>query len=317
MLDRILVHWPLKLLALEVAVALWAAIMGEDDLSKDYSVPLQARIDERHAFLRAPPTNVDVRLVGPESSMRKVDQLRLGVHLDLEDTSPGPHDIRLSEIDIRNVPPGVRVAFFDPPRVSLETDRKRRVDLPIAANILDEPLEGYYHYKTVVRPETIRVEGPESAIEALTEILTDPVSLERWTRTFDQTVEAVPDVPGVTLVKPGSSANIHVVIAALPETTRLEDVPIIVSSPGYDAASDRNSVRLTVSGPPALLQYLTTEHIRALADIGDDLGPGRHRVDVRAEIVDMQQDDLDCLTIDSIDPARIDVRLTEPISEPS
>ncbi len=70
MLDRVLVNWPLKVLAISLAFAIWVFVSGEKRIVKNFEVPLDLRLPDHLALLEAPQRTVSVRLRGPESLIR-------------------------------------------------------------------------------------------------------------------------------------------------------------------------------------------------------------------------------------------------------
>ncbi len=162
MLDRLLSNWPLKLLALALAFAIWVSVTGENRVVRDVSVPLEILLSDDRVVASTTLTTVVARLGGPESLMRRLDPVPLAVHVDLTDALPGENHVQIATTDLVNVPRGVEVAFIEPDRFSLTVDRRLRRELEVDVTFLGHPPEGYHFYGVEVLPQSVVVEGPES-----------------------------------------------------------------------------------------------------------------------------------------------------------
>lgn len=311
MLDRLLAEWPLKLLALAIAFALWVSITGEDRAVKDLDLPLEVELREDHILAGLPPTTVTVRVGGPETLIRRLEPVGLAVKLDLRDAAQGERDVQLTEEYLSGLPKRVAVNFFEPDRVSLVIDEKMRRELSVVADFLGEPPQGYSFYRARVRPETVVVEGPKTEVEGLTQLRTDPIRLDHRTRTFIESVNAVPDRPEVRIVDP-QPLEVRVVVDAAPVELAFDDVPVVLTGQLHEASITPSTLRVTLTGPPALLERIGPAQIRAVADV-TELEPGRqtHRIAVEAGVVDLPEEQLWRVGVKSVSPGKVAVRLTE------
>jgi len=81
MLEALLAHWPLKLLALLIAFGIWITVTGESSVIQDFRPPLTIAIPADRALAADSPTVVTVRLRGPESMLRRLDAIEGSVSL--------------------------------------------------------------------------------------------------------------------------------------------------------------------------------------------------------------------------------------------
>lgn len=316
MLDRLTADWPLKLLALVVAFGIWVSITGEDNTIKDFTVPVGIELAEDSIAAAPPPTTVTVRLEGPETAIRKLDPLHLAVRLDLTDSALGEREVQLSDPHLDGVPQGVRVAFFEPARIGLTVDRRIRRGLKVVPDVVGEPPQGYALYGAHVRPDTILVEGPESAMETLTELLTEPIPLNNRTREFVEIVDAVAP-PQVRAIEP-RSLSVRVIVDTTPVERTFADVPVVLRGGGAAARSNPSTLKVTLEGPPGLLQQITPGQIRVVADVRE-LKPGSRtdRVDVEAGLVDLSPERMRRVSVKSVKPAQVSVQLSSKSPSPS
>jgi YbbR domain-containing protein len=311
-LERLWADWPLKLLALCVAFGIWVAITGEAHTVRDVTLPLEMEFPRALTSAATLPTAVTVRLEGPETMVRRLDPVRLAVRVDLGDTPAGPRDVQFSRAHLVGVPDEVEVAFFSPDRVSLVIEPRLRREVEVVPDLVGQPPEGYAVYGAQTRPAKVTVEGPESALRDVTRVTTDPLALGTHTRPFTETVWAVPDRPQVRVVAPNDRLEVRVVIDQAPTDVTFEGIPVALRSASGSVSPDPYTVKVTVSGPPALVERLDRSHIRATVDVGATQGSGRGvRAPVQTSLIDLAPDELSRLSIRSVDPALVALRFRE------
>jgi YbbR domain-containing protein len=309
MLDRVFTDWPLKTLSLAIAVALWVTITGEDTAVKDFDIPLEIQLRDEHILASSPPTEVTVRLEGPRTVVRKLDPVELTLRIDLRKAARGARDVQLSVDHLAGLPRRIDVASFEPDRVNLVIDRRMRRELPVVADLQGEPPEGYTVYRTRVRPDRIRVEGPEAAVRTLTQLSTDTLSLENRTRTFTENVGALPERPEVRIVDP-QPIEIRVVIDTDPVQKTFEEIAVEMSDIGVAGTFAPAVVSVVLNGPIELLDRLAPEQILVVADLsGLESDAVEGSVPVEGRVVDLPEEQLWRVEVKSVRPATVGVNL--------
>jgi YbbR domain-containing protein len=287
MFDRLLANWPLKLLALGLAFAIWVSVTGEKRVVQDFSLPLEIELSADRVLASPTPNTVTVRLRGVESVMRRLDPVPMTVQVDLRDTPPGGHEAQLTNAELSNVPRGVDVEFIDPDRLSLVVERRLRRELDVEVAFLGQPPEGYHFYGAEIIPAKILVEGPETQVEPLAEVHTNPIRLDQRTEPFVARVGAIPEGQFVRVVDP-RPLEVRVDVDAEPEDRTFRGVPVIVIGGGEGSRATPEQLDVTISGPPALVDRILPDQIRLVADVSELQPSNRGQaVDVRVEFVDV------------------------------
>lgn len=311
MLSVLLRNWPLKLLALALAYAVWVAVTGESRIMQDLAVPLVIELPDDLTLAEAPPTTVGVRLRGPENLLGRAHLLRLEFHLDLRDAAPGTHSVQLDARDLTGLASGIEVAFVQPERLILVVDTRRQRLVPVVPAFRGSPPSGYTFYGARVVPDTQRVDGPSGAVDRLERLRTDPIPLDGRTASFHVRVRAVPDSDQVRLVDPSPlEVEVHVDRAA---REMVFDVPVVLSGhDDWDASAAPARIQVAVAAPPSLLARLQVSQIRAVADLGR-LAPRSepHEVPLRVDFVDVPAQDLARVTLKRISSPTVRVRLSD------
>ena len=308
MLELLTHNWPLKLLAVALAFAIWVSVTGEDRVVQDFSLPLEVNLSNEPVVLSSEmPNTVLVRLRGAQSLMRRLDPVPLSVSIDMSQAPPGDHDVLLSQADVLNVPRGIDVEFIQPDRLALKLERRRSRELAVEVTTVGQPPEGFHYYGSVADPAAMKVEGPESEIEILETLRTNPIRLNLRTEPF--VVRVNPQVEGNVRVVDPQFLEVRVNVAPAPSVRKLAGLPIeLVGAPrGSRVSPDR--VDVTLSGPPAILDRVLPEQVRVVADASGLLPANRaQQVDVVAELTGISPRDRSLITVKSISRPTVSLR---------
>jgi hypothetical protein len=124
-------------------------------------------------------------------------------------------------------------------------------------------------------------------------------------------VGAVSDSASVRVVDP-RPVEVRAFVDAAPVEVVIEDVPVVLAGQVPGASPVPGAVRVTLSGPPAVLAAIRPGQVRAVADVSS-LAPRAepHRVSLRAEILRVAPDDLARISVRSISSSSVDVVVPE------
>ena len=182
MLDRLLVDWPLKILALSLAAGIWISVTDEPNIVQDFQPPLTIETGEERILAQDSPATITVRLSGPESSMRRFEALVLALTVDVQTSPLGRTDITLSADNLNGVPGGIEVESISPNRLTLNVERLITKRLPVELVMKGSPPSGFFLYATEIQPKVLTVQGPESEVNALFALPTEAVQLDTITK---------------------------------------------------------------------------------------------------------------------------------------
>jgi YbbR-like protein len=203
-----LTNWPFKLLAVAIAIALWAVVATRERGLVSAAVPIEYVGLAPDLILAGAPrgsADVDVAVARWAWTRFRPDGLRLRV--DLSRAGEGE---RLVSVSAQNVqaPPGVRVRRVDPSRLHLHLTRAAEATLRVVAVVRGTPAPGHRVAAIRVDPIAVLVKGPRSTIEARESVQTTPVDVAGRRNSVTQTVGlAFPD--SVSAVNQG---RVHVTV---------------------------------------------------------------------------------------------------------
>lgn len=158
------------------------------------------------------------------------------------------------------------LGLAEPVVLSLTVERSVTRTVPIALRTEGAPAEGFAQVGRIeARPETLAVTGPQSVVEQLDSLWTEPIGLAGRTASF--TAEALLVVPAETRLRQ-TSVQARVPIAAV---VRRSIGPVAVGlAPGLRGSVTvaPESARVVVEGPGALLARIGAPDVRVRVELG-------------------------------------------------
>jgi YbbR domain-containing protein len=147
------------------------------------------------------PRFLSLRVRGPLSRLRSLDQAQTGVVIDLRGVSEGERDFA---VEPRNVivPEGVEVLAVNPSQVPLRLERMGHRRIPVKPRVSGEPAAGMVVGAVAAEPQTVVVSGPRLQLERLQAVPTDPVSVDGADSPVDALVAVRSPQPLMRIVEP-------------------------------------------------------------------------------------------------------------------
>lgn len=210
---------PLKIFSLLVAIATWFVMRGEVEHVKDYVVPIDyVHLADNLEMSGDIPNTVDVRLRAAEPVLKRANDYGMTALIDLSNSPPGEHQIRLSE-SLLDMPGGAQVVRISPALIPIRIEKKVTREVPVVAAFAGSPAEGYRQVGQQIEPATVTVSGPASEVEAVQRALTGTIVLEGATDDIEVKLRPVPDAPEgsrVRVVYPRDPVRVRVTIEPPP-----------------------------------------------------------------------------------------------------
>lgn len=184
-------NWTLKIISLTLALLLWMFIMGERRLEVGYRVPLELQnIPESLMVANEVPSMVDVRVSGPRTLQMKVSPNDISIIVDLTDLKPGLTTFKRLEERL-NLPSGLRVTRLSPSFIDLKLERIKQKLVPIKIALTGGPLSGFQVASVKAVPDEVIIEGAETELKSVSEVITEDVDLDGVNEGFSLIVPLV------------------------------------------------------------------------------------------------------------------------------
>lgn len=159
------------------------------------------------------------------------------------------------------------LSIVQPDTLSLHFERRRQKIVRVVPRVRLGTAEGFMVADSIrVRPGTIGVEGPESAVAQIDSLLTAPVLRERLRDSLRVDVPLeTPDVAGLEL----SRTSVEVIVPVDERTERvIAGVPVIVEGGGGAMGIEPTAVALRLIGPRRVVDQAAPEIFQAVVRIG-------------------------------------------------
>ncbi|HEU4692328.1 MAG TPA: CdaR family protein, partial [Vicinamibacterales bacterium] len=206
----------LKLVSLVLAALLWLLVSGEQTVERALRIPLEfTNLPTQLELVGQPPAVVDVRVRGSSGTLSRITAGELAAVLDVRTARRGDRLFHLTAEDVR-VPFGVDVVQVTPASVSLTFEESLSKTVGVTARIEGEPAAGYAVGGVTVDPPAVAIFGPASALNGLTEAITEPISVDGASGPVTETVTIGVADPVVRL-RAAQTARVTVSIGAAPE----------------------------------------------------------------------------------------------------
>lgn len=214
--------WIWKLISLAAAVLLWILVASEPELSTFVTVPVQFKnlpdgieigsdvIESVYLELRGP--SGELRLPGGE--LRGIDDSRrYAVVLDMSHVRPGERTFTIDEGDVK-LPRGIHLVRAVPSQLRFDFEQREWRSVPVEVRF--GPVQpGYELTGFTVTPPALRVEGPQSRVNLIKRVVTDPVDLSQVVGSAEFHVNCFVEDPHVRFAS-RSQATVNVQVRARP-----------------------------------------------------------------------------------------------------
>ena len=276
-------HLGLKILSVAVALGLWFTLAGEQTVERSLRAPLELRNrPPQLELVEDPPSTIDVRVRGASSLLSQLSASDVVAEIDLSAAKAGRRYFPVTRAQVR-APFGVAVVDVTPGTISLRFEASLSRRVPVVPMLDGEPAPGYVAGAVMVRPDTVDVSGPESAVQRLREVNTEPVSIAGARAAVRESVAiGLPD-PSLRLTSPGN-AVVTVQIDPVPVDRLVTQVPVHIrnAARGESPEAVPAAIAVAVRGRKDLVEALRADSVSAYVDLAG-LGPGQYNLTVRVE----------------------------------
>ena len=187
-----------KLLALVVAVVIWALVASEPELATFATVRLEYKnMPEDLEISSEPVSSLMLELRGPSGELRRAGEIaHPAVVLDMSSVQPGERTFMIGDDNVK-MPRGVRLVRAIPPEVRLIFEQRRTLTVPVRVRFSGDGQNGYVvaHYETT--PRELRIVGPKSRVARIPAVVSDPVDVSTVVGTAEFRVNVFMDDPFV------------------------------------------------------------------------------------------------------------------------
>lgn len=171
-----------KLISVFLALGLWGFIAGQQRTEMLFTVPLEYRNLPANVEISGELVNkVEIGLRGPRGVITNITQDKVRAHVDLAQSQRGLNYIRLTTDNI-SVPLGMEITKINPDTIRLRLEEVKTRSVQVKAQLVGKPPKPFRLKSVWVEPPFVILQGPESLLKKVREVLTEPVDLSHIDR---------------------------------------------------------------------------------------------------------------------------------------
>ncbi len=273
-------HFAWKLLSLVVAFGIWFVVMSSNPIELPIDVSLDLDLPSGLMVANDVPDKVSFRLAGSKFFLRTLANSLDSIRVDLSKAKAGRTYYSIDK-DSLHLPIGVKVLSISPTTINPILEAVDHRSVPVRVVKKNALPNGYRLVKLQPIPKNVRIKGPRSVIEKISEVSSQAVDLA------DIPASLKWEVPLVTShAKVSFEEEVEPKVAVEVEPTdsnfRVAGVPLRVqTSKKFSVKPEK--VALFVSCPPNLIRTLTPDQIKAYVDVPETKA-GTYVREVRADL---------------------------------
>lgn len=277
--NKILNKWPIKVLCLVIAIAMYLFHQASLTDKRSFVIPLQ--LVEEGAVMHTGEftSTVTVVIKASTEEMSSVHSNQLTAYVNLNEITKNgeynlPVKIKVAEELMGYNPFEIKVK---PEFVKIRAENKELKFIPIEASVVGEPEHGYEVSEVKVNPSHLEVTGPASIIENTTKIYTDKVDVTGLAKKESFEVEYKP-VNKLLAVADNGPFEVTVTIEPKYMERTIEDLEVNVVSlnPKFYLKDDIIQTTVTLSGTMPVLENYTPGKRFAYIDCTNITAPGEY-----------------------------------------
>lgn len=254
---RLTENWFAKVMSFALALLLSQFYRGSLLKEETFAVPLT--VQNRGTLIPAEdyPKKIKVSLWGDKNVIESIKEDEVTAFIDLSDIkSEGAYQL---PIQVRVNGTVVTIDPFqvtaEPDRLSLKLEKSMTKKVPIVLSLKGIPADGYEVYETIIEPATAEIDGPETVIGKIDNLVTDSLLIDDRTTGFSGTVSLLAENPLVTVQGTRQiqySVKIHEVIAV----KRIKKTGIAVKnvSPAFTVTVEPSEGSVEIQGKKKIVE---------------------------------------------------------------
>lgn len=205
-----------KLAALALALILWAAAQGLRSVEETIDVPVALEsIPDDVLVVGQSAREINLRLVGSRAALRRAARELDHYSISLEGAAaPDFHHAVTTEGF--SIPRGARILFRSPSSVRFKLEQVVTKTVPVRADLVGKPPEGYMIAGVRVEPAEITLRGAPSELRRVQYVATDRVDVSRLRAPLEQEVRLVLTGDQMWREDNGDRVRIQVDVVSLP-----------------------------------------------------------------------------------------------------
>ncbi len=165
------------MLALAIALFLWAVAQGSTSIRSTFDIPVEIHgVRDTLVVTDQSAQEVNVGVMGSRAALRNIDESRMKYTIDVSNAKPGVAEFEVELTDIE-LPRLARFVNHSPTRIQIRLERRSRKEVSVSPKVEGEPAEGFELTEVRVVPDRVWLAGARSHVMRLAEVETEPIDV--------------------------------------------------------------------------------------------------------------------------------------------
>jgi YbbR domain-containing protein len=261
-------QFPLKILSVLIAVALWVVVFGSRTIEITKEVPFEVMMGEDQILTEPLPDKITFRLSGPKAFLRSItNRIEDPIRANIRDLKTGVFTHRVYSDSIK-LPLGVKVQSINPNVIQIKVEELKRKMVAVRLVTTGEPMSGHKVVRSEVLPPQIRVKGPRNRVLSLTQLPSLPIDLTNLSATT--IIPLAFDFKALGIEPDSTLPEVNLEVQARGLAFRVKHVPVMVRATGGRAVkADDEEVTVIVRTDAADGVKVEGDQVRAEIDVRD------------------------------------------------
>ena len=185
-LFRLTENWPVKIICLVFAVFLSEFYRGTLLDRRSLIIPLTVENNGSLAPAEQYPAKIKVTIWGDATGIGSIGESDITAFINMSDfKNEGTYRIPIKVRLAGTVTPiGNMEISTEPSILTLRLATNVHKQVPVSLSLRGIPADGYEVIESSLEPDTVEIEGPSELVEKITELVTEPLSVEARTSGF-------------------------------------------------------------------------------------------------------------------------------------
>lgn len=187
-----------KLLSLAFAVVIWLGVASEPEMSTVVNAPVEYKDSPANLDISSQIVDsVNLETRGPSGRLAEIRSSKLAVVLDFSKVLyPGERTFTIGQANT-NLPRGVRLVRAIPAQLRFDFEHRVTRSVPVLIRFSGKLPSGLQLIDARAVPDKLRIEGPETRVNRVASVATDPIYLGSITGNGDLRVSTFVEEPQV------------------------------------------------------------------------------------------------------------------------
>ncbi len=248
----------MKIISIMLAVALWMYVVGEETAEIGITIPLElVNLPQDLIVVNDAIEDLNVRILGPRSMIRRLASERLSKTIDLKGIAPGRITFEILPEELP-LPGGIKVTRLSPSSITLDVEQITSKKLSVLPILQGSPKLGFEVVSVKFTPESVVVSGPSNVLSNMDAVWTKPINVEKKTESFRQPVTL--DIGGDQVaLELKEQVSVDVTIDEKVVTRSFPAVPIKGRNSSFSYSFTPTEITVQLIGPIMTLDKIEKE----------------------------------------------------------